>query len=222
MLASVTGTNIDVVRSAMKVLINLNLVEVWEDQTICMCEVEKMAGSESKWAGIKRLQRAEKAELGQCPNDVQQLSADCPTEYRDKSIEYRNNTTPVEKSIIENQCACAHAREGELSETKRRNAIVQINNHLRLNCNLLGIRQTLNDAVKSNPKIQTHINALEKLLSILYWPVTEGDLKAALQLTEETFFKVLNKFISPYTVIENEEAYVWTSVYNAIKENNNG
>ena len=47
MLASITGTNIDVVRSAMKVLVGLNLIEIFDDQTIFMREVEKMTGSET-------------------------------------------------------------------------------------------------------------------------------------------------------------------------------
>lgn len=84
MLSAITDVDIDKVRSAMKIFINLNLIEVLEDKTIFMREVEKMAGSETKWAEIKRLQRAE---LGQCPKPVQQLSKNVQQENRDKSIE---------------------------------------------------------------------------------------------------------------------------------------
>lgn len=88
MLSAITDVDIDKVRSAMKIFINLNLIEVLEDKTIFMREVEKMTGSESKWAEIKRLQRAE---LGQCPKLVQQLSKNVQQENRDKSIESITN-----------------------------------------------------------------------------------------------------------------------------------
>lgn len=87
MLSAITDVDIDIVRSAMKIFIKLNLIEILEDETIYMREVEKMAGSESKWAEIKRQQRAE---IGQCPKLVQQLSADCPIE--NKSIETTVNS----------------------------------------------------------------------------------------------------------------------------------
>ena len=45
MLATITNTNIDIVRSAMKVFCELNMIEVLEDNTIFMQEVEKMIGS---------------------------------------------------------------------------------------------------------------------------------------------------------------------------------
>ena len=54
MLSVVTNTNIDIVRSAMKLFTELKLMEVLDDATIYMCEVEKMIGSETKWAEYKR------------------------------------------------------------------------------------------------------------------------------------------------------------------------
>lgn len=48
MLSVVTDTNIDVVRSAMKVFQELNMIEFLEDKTIYMLEVEKMIGSASQ------------------------------------------------------------------------------------------------------------------------------------------------------------------------------
>lgn len=54
MLAVVTNTNIDIVRSAMKLFTELNLMEVLDDATIYMAEVTNMIGSETKWAEYKR------------------------------------------------------------------------------------------------------------------------------------------------------------------------
>lgn len=45
MLAVVTNTNIDVVRSAMKLFVELNMMSICDDQTIYMTEVERLIGS---------------------------------------------------------------------------------------------------------------------------------------------------------------------------------
>ena len=73
MLSVITNTNIDIVRSAMKMFIELNMMNVYDDQTIFMAEVDKLIGSETKWAEKKRVQRAKK-------DNVPSLSAKCPTE----------------------------------------------------------------------------------------------------------------------------------------------
>lgn len=66
MLATITGTNIDIVRSAMKVFTSLQMVEILDDQTIFMNEVEKMIGGESESAERVRKHRALKAKQLQC------------------------------------------------------------------------------------------------------------------------------------------------------------
>lgn len=45
MLATITNTNIDVVRSAIKIFCELNMMEIMDDGTFFMSEVEKMIGS---------------------------------------------------------------------------------------------------------------------------------------------------------------------------------
>ena len=54
MLSVVTNTNIDVVRSAMKIFAELHMIDIFDDQTIYMTEVDKLIGSETKWAEYKR------------------------------------------------------------------------------------------------------------------------------------------------------------------------
>jgi predicted phage replisome organizer len=58
MLATITNTNVDIVRSAIKIFTQLNMMELMDDGTFFMSEVNKMIGSESYWAEKKRLQRA--------------------------------------------------------------------------------------------------------------------------------------------------------------------
>ena len=79
MLSIVTNTNIDIVRSAMKIFNQLNMIEVLDDQTIFMCEVSKMIGSESAAAERKRAQRARDAARIAAQNDAEtlRLSSNC-------------------------------------------------------------------------------------------------------------------------------------------------
>lgn len=64
MLATITNTNIDVVKQAVKIFTELNMMEVLDDGTIFMKETQKMLGSESKWAEYKR---KDKKEIGNFP-----------------------------------------------------------------------------------------------------------------------------------------------------------
>jgi hypothetical protein len=86
MLSVVTNTNIDTVRSAMKLFIELNMMTVFDDQTIYMTEVDKLIGSETEWAKKKREQRLKR-------DNVPTLSSNCPTEIeKDKEIETDTDT----------------------------------------------------------------------------------------------------------------------------------
>lgn len=73
MLSVITNTNVDVVKSAMDVFVGLNMLEIQDDKTIYMQEVERLIGSETKWAEKKRLQRAKE-------DNVPLLSKTCPIE----------------------------------------------------------------------------------------------------------------------------------------------
>lgn len=101
MLSVVTNTNIDIVRSAMKLFIDLNMMSICDDQTIYMNEVEKLIGSESKWAEKKRLQRAKE-------DNVPKLSSNCPTELelkselnKEKELYITTTTTEAAPSLTE-------------------------------------------------------------------------------------------------------------------------
>ena len=64
MLSVITNTNVDIVRAAMKLFLELNLIEIFDDQTIYMGEVEKMIGSESESAErMRRLRQRQKPSL---------------------------------------------------------------------------------------------------------------------------------------------------------------
>jgi predicted phage replisome organizer len=101
MLASVTHTNVDVVRSALKILTELGMVEVFDDKTLFMTEVAKLLDSETYAAKRKRLQR-ENEEKGDI---VPRLSPVCPQEIEkeidtDTELERDTDIGPEQKAEI--------------------------------------------------------------------------------------------------------------------------
>ena len=69
MLSVITNTNIDVVRSAMEMFKDLQMIDVYDDKTIYMADVEKLIGSETSVAERVRKHR-ENQKLLQCNTDV--------------------------------------------------------------------------------------------------------------------------------------------------------
>ena len=69
MLSVITNTNIDIVRSAMEVFKELKMIEVLDDLTIYMAEVDKLIGSETKGAERVRKHR-EGQKMLHCNADV--------------------------------------------------------------------------------------------------------------------------------------------------------
>lgn len=90
MLSVITDTNIDVVRAAMKLFIELKMIEVLDDSTIYMSEVQKLTGSETKWAEKKRRARL-KGDI------VPQLSPPCPPDVRQEKEKETETETKVSK-----------------------------------------------------------------------------------------------------------------------------
>lgn len=57
MLSVVTNTNVDIVRSAMKLFVELGMMSICDDQTIYMAEVDKLIGSAVDNDGANRVRR---------------------------------------------------------------------------------------------------------------------------------------------------------------------
>lgn len=76
MLATITDTNIDIVRSAVKIFTELDLMDLFNDGTYFMTECQKMMGSETEWAKKKaeyrERKRIENIESGQKKDIVRQ------------------------------------------------------------------------------------------------------------------------------------------------------
>ena len=86
MLSTITNTNVDIVRSAIKLFTELHMMEIMDDGTYYMSEVNKMLGSETYWAQKKRVQRLEDKGVGQCPT-MSNESPTCPSKSIEKEIE---------------------------------------------------------------------------------------------------------------------------------------
>lgn len=106
MLSVITNTNVDVVRSAINVFTELNMMEILDDKTIYMIEVNNMLGSESESAERVRKHR-EKEKMLQCNEDVtkcnieKDIDKDKEKEIeKDKELDYLN--VKEEKEFYEN------------------------------------------------------------------------------------------------------------------------
>lgn len=96
MLSVITNTNIDIVRSAMKVLLELKMIEILDDSTIYMAEVLKLTGSETAAAERMRQSRKNKKLLIEC-NNVQKCYTEIEKELEkelDIEIEKEKESKP--------------------------------------------------------------------------------------------------------------------------------
>lgn len=110
MLSTITHTNIDIVRSAIKVFSQLHMMEIMDDGTYFMNQVKAMAGSETYWAQKKREQRellSEKSSVGHFPT-LSNASPTCPS----KSIEIEIDKEKDIKTMSQ-----APDKSGALSES---------------------------------------------------------------------------------------------------------
>ena len=102
MIALLTRHETGTVERAMRAFMQLGLVEVLEDNTFYMPEIEEMTGKGSSDGERKARYRRQKAEgstpllantnmgIGQSWDNVPPVSQFCPPEIRDKSIENRD------------------------------------------------------------------------------------------------------------------------------------
>ena len=91
MLSVVTNTNIDIVRTAMKLFIELNMMQVFDDQTIYMTEVDKLIGSNADNDNANRVRR--------CRETKKQLALQNVTECVTKCNESKSIDKEKEKEL---------------------------------------------------------------------------------------------------------------------------
>ena len=108
MLSAVTNTNVDIVKGAIKTFCDLGMIVLMEDSTLYMSEVNKMIGSETKWAEKKREYRLTHQsppaieDRGQCPQPVPDESDKSKSKSKSKS---KNNIfTPPTLEEVQAYC----------------------------------------------------------------------------------------------------------------------
>jgi predicted phage replisome organizer len=106
MLAIVTNTNVDIVRQAIKIFSELKMMQVLDDKTIYLCEVQKMIGSRTAAADRVRAHRERQQGIENKQNDVtcNKMKQKCNIELEkdiDKEQELNNNICAFEKFYSE-------------------------------------------------------------------------------------------------------------------------
>ena len=95
MLATITNTNIDLVRNAISMFEQLGMIEIMSDGTYFMNEVNKLVGSETEYAEKKRLLRQKR-------DNVSMLSQKCLTEIeKDIEIDIDKEKRKTFKGVID-------------------------------------------------------------------------------------------------------------------------
>ena len=94
MLSVVVGMNVDVIKSAMDIFISLGLIEIWEDGTIYLTEMEKMIGSETHQTRRKR---------GYKEDEVVKSTTLLPPSYQEHTTE-KEKEKELEKDCSSSGC----------------------------------------------------------------------------------------------------------------------
>lgn len=108
MLATVTHSNVDTVRSAIDIFIKFGLMSTLDDGTLYMNEVQALLGSETEFAAKKREYRQNlKNQPKQLPDKPETqkdfVQDNVRQENRDKSLDNRNNTSYIPQSNNSNE-----------------------------------------------------------------------------------------------------------------------
>ena len=101
MLSIITNTNVDIVKSALEIFTGLNMIEIFDDNTLFMTEVQRLIGCESSAAERVRKHR-EKQKALQCNT----LETKCNTEIeidkeKNTDIELRDREKTDYQQIID-------------------------------------------------------------------------------------------------------------------------
>ena len=104
MLSTITNTNVDVVRSAIKIFTELDMMNILDDGTYFMNQVEELVGSESYWAERKRIQRKTEPLLLENVQQLSNASPTCPSKSKSKNKSKSNIFTPPTREEVQAYC----------------------------------------------------------------------------------------------------------------------
>ena len=125
MLASVTDTNVDIVRNAIKIFNSLGLLEILDDGTIYMTQVAQMTGKESESAERVRQYRLRKKE-----EEKKQITLQCNEDV----ITSNDNVTVGNNSVTNSNDNKEKEEEKEKQSTKNNEDKQSIETEEEKNC----------------------------------------------------------------------------------------
>lgn len=107
MLSTITNTNIDIVRAAMEIFTSLDMIQILDDNTIYMKEVERMIGSASNTDNANRQRRfREKKKLESLPDNIESVTkcnasvTDDVTNDNESKSKNKRKSKSIEKDIF--------------------------------------------------------------------------------------------------------------------------
>ena len=113
MLAAITETNVDIVRSAVKIFCQLGLMQIFDDGTIFVPAVPKMTGKESESAERvrkyrDRLKKKEEVKLLQCNDGVTKSNDNKEKEEEKDKNKEEDKETNIHSNIEQKQILLEH------------------------------------------------------------------------------------------------------------------
>ena len=112
MLAVITNTNVDIVRSAIKIFTQLDMMKIIDDGTFFMNEVDRMIGSETEWAEKKRIYRENHRQIEDKQRTMstkdRTMSSPCPHDVRQEIDIDKDKELDKEKDIKHTVIEDAH------------------------------------------------------------------------------------------------------------------
>ena len=99
MLSVITNTNIDIVRSAIQILSNLGMIEVLDDKTLYMTEVNGLIGSQTFGAERKQIQLKNRAQIVGGGQKVENLPPEIDIE-KEKELDIERDNTHAHEDFF--------------------------------------------------------------------------------------------------------------------------
>ena len=116
MLATITNTNVDVVKSAINIFTQLGMMDIFDDGTYFMNEVERMIGSASNTDGANRVRRyREKQKMLMVDNNVTSCNADVTSDVT-KHNESKSKSKSKSKNKYNTSDCASDGSKNDLSE----------------------------------------------------------------------------------------------------------
>lgn len=226
MLATITNTNIDIVRSAMKVFSELNMLEIVEDGTIYMSEVEKMIGSMANNPNANRQRRFREnhASVTECNGNITEfvtennaIVTECNgniTESVTKDNESKNKSKSKSKNI---------EKETKVKKEMNLFSLLQGDEEISSDPNLL---KAFEDFLNMRKAIKKPIHTEEGIHRLVNktWKLSGGDHQIAIDILRQSIGyewqdvyalkediitpkKAPEKFVNPFDELWKEYGY---------------